>query len=50
MLGFDTLYRNDFGDEEIISLSLSDKRIILTRDKRMLKLKANNSWVLRKID
>lgn len=36
MLGFDTLYRNDFGDDEIINLSLSEKRIILTRDKNLL--------------
>lgn len=37
MLGFDTLYRNDFGDEEIIAIALSEKRIILTRDKLLLK-------------
>lgn len=39
MLGFDTLYRNDFGDEEIINLSLDEKRIILTRDKGLLNSK-----------
>jgi uncharacterized protein len=37
MLGFDTLYRNDFGDEEIIDLAAKEKRIILTRDKLLLQ-------------
>lgn len=37
MLGFDTLYRNDFEDDEIIQLALKDKRIILTRDLGILK-------------
>jgi len=36
MLGFDTLYRNDYEDEQIIEIALSQKRIILTRDRRML--------------
>lgn len=35
--GFDTCYRTDFNDRKIIDLSLSDKRIILTRDIGMLK-------------
>ena len=37
MLGFDTLYRNDFGDEEIIGLAVKENRIILTRDKLLLQ-------------
>jgi len=37
MLGFDSLYRNDFGDEEIIEMALQGKRIILTRDKLLLR-------------
>lgn len=37
MLGFDTLYRNDLDDEEIIDISVSQKRIILTRDLPLLK-------------
>lgn len=37
LLGFDTLFRNDFIDNEIIELSLKEKRIILTRDKGILK-------------
>ena len=37
--GFDTLYRTDFTDKEIISLSITEKRIILTRDVGLLKNK-----------
>jgi uncharacterized protein len=37
MLGFDTLYRNDYEDQEIIDISVSEKRIILTRDIGILK-------------
>ncbi|MGW8316624.1 MAG: Mut7-C RNAse domain-containing protein [Bacteroidales bacterium] len=37
MLGFDTLYRNDFGDDEIIQIAGEQKRIILSRDKLLLK-------------
>ena len=36
LFGFDTLYRNDFSDGEIIRLSQKDKRIILTRDRGIL--------------
>ncbi|THB70626.1 MAG: twitching motility protein PilT [Gammaproteobacteria bacterium] len=36
-LGFDTLYDNDFADDEIVALSLEQQRIILTRDKGILK-------------
>ncbi|MBN2485768.1 MAG: Mut7-C ubiquitin/RNAse domain-containing protein [Bacteroidales bacterium] len=37
MLGFDSLYDNNFADEEIILKALKDNRIILTRDKLLLK-------------
>jgi len=37
MLGFDTLYRNDYEDQEIIDISVKEKRIILTRDIGILK-------------
>ncbi len=33
LLGFDTLFRNDFDDNEIIETAAAEKRIILTRDK-----------------
>jgi len=39
MLGFDTLYRNDNDDPEIIRISLTEHRIILTRDIGLLKVK-----------
>jgi uncharacterized protein with PIN domain len=37
LLGFDTLYRNDFDDPEIVRLSLDEHRIALTRDRGLLK-------------
>ena len=37
LCGFDTYYHTDLNDQKIISLSLSDKRIILTRDRGLLK-------------
>jgi len=37
MVGFDTLYKNDFEDAVIVQLSLDEKRIILTRDKALLR-------------
>lgn len=40
MLGFDTLYRNDYDDPEIVDISLNQHRIILTRDRGILKRKA----------
>lgn len=40
MLGFDTEYENDYDDPEIIQRSLKEKRIILTRDRRLLHAKA----------
>lgn len=40
MLGFDTLYRNDFTDPELTALSVSERRILLTRDRDLLKHKS----------
>lgn len=37
ILGFDCAYRNDYSDAEIIKISLSAKRIILTRDRGILR-------------
>jgi hypothetical protein len=37
LLGFDTLYENDFTDDEIIRLSIEQHRVILTRDGGILK-------------
>jgi uncharacterized protein with PIN domain len=36
LLGFDTLYRNDFADAEIATLSQGERRIVLTRDRDLL--------------
>ena len=33
MLGFDTLYRNDYADEDLARLSAEEHRILLTRDR-----------------
>ncbi len=37
VLGFDTLYRDDYGDAEIASLAAAQKRCVLTRDVGLLK-------------
>jgi hypothetical protein len=37
MLGFDTLYRNDYADDELARISSREGRILLTRDRGLLK-------------
>lgn len=37
LLGFDTLYRNDYDDAELAGISSRDDRILLTRDRGLLK-------------
>ena len=37
MLGFDTLYRNDYHDNELAELSSREGRMLLTRDRGLLK-------------
>jgi len=37
ILGFDSLYKNNYKDEEIVDISLKEKRTILTRDRGILK-------------
>jgi hypothetical protein len=37
MLGFDTLYRSDYRDEELVRVSSGQGRILLTRDRNLLK-------------
>jgi len=37
MMGLDVLYKNNFKDEEIVEISLNEKRTILTRDRGILK-------------
>lgn len=36
-MGFDCLFNEQIGDNEIIAVSLQEKRIILTRDRSLLK-------------
>jgi len=36
LLGFDTLYRNNYDDEELAQISASQQRILLTRDRGLL--------------
>ncbi len=37
MIGFDTLYRNDYPDDELALISSSEQRVLLTRDIGLLK-------------
>jgi hypothetical protein len=37
MIGLDVLYKNNFDDDEIVSISLKEKRAILTKDRGILK-------------
>src|SRR5262245_16268956 len=37
LLGFDALYRNDYSDEELAQTSSDEHRILLTRDRGLLK-------------
>lgn len=48
MLGFDSAYRTDWDDEQIIARALAERRIILTRDVGILKQKrVNHGYWLR---
>jgi uncharacterized protein len=37
LLGFDTLYRNDYADPQLVQISHWERRILLTRDRGVLK-------------
>lgn len=37
LLGFDTLYRNDYGDDTLAAVAVSERRILLSRDRGLLK-------------
>lgn len=47
LLGFDTLYRNDYDDPEIVRIAAEQVRIILTRDRQLLQAGAvsRGYWV-----
>ncbi len=36
LLGFDSLYRNDFDDDLLAEIAIRERRILLTRDRRLL--------------
>ena len=38
-LGFDTLYRNDYRDQEVAALAAAERRIVLSRDRALLMRK-----------
>lgn len=40
MLGFDTLYRNDYDDPELAAIAGGEGRVLLTRDRGLLKHKS----------
>ena len=47
LLGFDTLYSNAYADAEIVRIAAEQRRIVLTRDRRLLHAKAvtHGYWV-----
>ena len=45
LFGFDTLYRNDFTDKELIKISLQQDRILITRDRTLAKSKLLNKKI-----
>lgn len=47
MLGFDTLYENDYDDPKIVAISVTQKRILLTRDQKLLHAKVitHGYWI-----
>lgn len=47
MLGFDTLYDNQFSDRAVAEISSREQRIVLTRDRRMLQARiiTHGYWV-----
>jgi len=47
LLGFDSKYRNDYSDEQIVKISTSEKRIALTMDRNLLKRKSltHGLWI-----
>lgn len=51
MLGFDVLYRNDYTDAELARLSRNEGRILLTKDRGLLKRGAvEHGYCVREID
>ncbi len=40
LLGFDTLYRNDYDDPELVRISVEERRVLLSRDRALLGRRA----------
>ena len=47
MIGFDTLYDNGFADDEIARIAAAQGRIVLTRDRELLKRRTDHPRLLR---
>jgi uncharacterized protein len=47
MLGFDSKYQNDFSEDDIVNISLKEKRTILTKNRNLLKRRVitHGYWV-----
>ncbi len=47
LLGFDSLYRNDYRDADVVNIAMKEQRIVLTRDRRLLFFKniTHGYWV-----
>ncbi len=51
ILGFDALYRNDYQDRELADISSRNRRILLTRDRGLLKRRVvTHGYCVRKTD
>lgn len=51
LLGFDTSYRNDYADAEVARISARERRILLTRDRRLLRRRIiNHGYCVRSDD
>jgi len=37
MMGFDSIYKNNYEDDELVGISLNDRRAILSRDRKIFK-------------
>ena len=47
LAGFDTLYDNHYPDADIEALAAAQQRIVLTRDRELLKRRTHHAWLLR---
>jgi len=47
LLGFDTLFENDLGDDELARISSQERRILLSRDRRLLRRRvvSHGLWI-----